>query len=180
MTARHRSSPNGTGAALLWRRLFDAAADAEVDAALRAVFAELDQQVCARGVGCRNSGRCCRFDQFGHRLYVTGLEIAWTLTQLGMTPWHEDAPGVGADIRPTRIDPAGACVFQVDNRCTVHTVRPLGCRIFFCQEGTDDWQHELSERFLADLRELHDTHNLPYRYLEWRAGLAEALRVDAG
>ena len=52
--------------------------------------------------------------------------------------------------------------------------RPLGCRVFFCQQGTEDWQHELYERFLARLKALHEQYDVAYRYLEWRAALAEA------
>jgi hypothetical protein len=50
----------------------------------------------------------------------------------------------------------------------------MGCRVFFCQEGTQGWQQELYEQFLAELRRMHEDRGLPYRYMEWRAGLREA------
>ena len=166
----------GSDEPALWRGWFAAAGAPTVDAALRAVFGRLDQQVRRRGLTCQLSGRCCRFDQFGHRLYVTGLELAWVLTQIGKASGDDRPAGAGVDAGswPTLVDPTGPCVFQVGNRCGVHAVRPLGCRVFFCQADTDRWQHELYERSLADLRRLHGEHDLPYRYMEWRHGLARA------
>jgi Fe-S-cluster containining protein len=67
-----------------------------------------------------------------------------------------------------------SCVYQIDKLCSIHTIRPMGCRVFFCQEGTSEWQHELYESFLTRLRTLHDELKIPYRYMEWRAGLRDA------
>jgi Fe-S-cluster containining protein len=144
----------------LWRAWRDAAATELIDRAIAGLYAELDAEVARRGPTCWLSGKCCHFDAYGHRLYVTGLEIAWVLTKTAPRPAIE-----------------GGCMFQQNKLCTVHAVRPLGCRIFFCQEGTQAWQNELYEAFLARLRTLHETHALPYRYMEWRAGLAAALAV---
>ena len=62
-------------------------------------------------------------------------------------------------------------MFQAGGLCTVHAIRPMGCRVFFCQQGTEDWQRDLYEKYLNDLRALHDAHGVPYRYLEWRSAL---------
>jgi hypothetical protein len=51
----------------------------------------------------------------------------------------------------------------------------MGCRIFFCQRGTEAWQHALYEEFLGGLRQLHERQSLPYQYMEWRMGLREAI-----
>ncbi len=143
--------------AALWPAWFDAAASPPIDRAIAALYAELDAQVASRGPTCWLSGKCCHFDAYGHRLYVTGLEIAWVLTKT--------AP---------RTPVEGGCMFQRDKLCSIHTLRPLGCRIFFCQAGTQQWQQELYETFLARLRALHEERALPYRYMEWRDGLAQA------
>ena len=310
--------------AQLWAAWFDAAARAEIDHTIRRLYHELDGEVAARGPTCWQSGKCCHFDAYGHRLYVTGLEIAWVVDRLSPqvvpTPLtvsssrqreHEqprgdnprqtadehapkavdtppnagqtnalplapdrtgfmqnqgdeaaavsagarahhrlspqvvptpltvsysrqrepeqprgdnprqatdehapkavdtppnagqtnvlplapdrtglgERPGEEAITRDVRMHPLpislptgegaeattpGGCPFQRDKLCTVHTIRPLGCRIFFCQAGTQDWQHDLCERYLARFRTLHDAYALPYRYLEWRTGLAAA------
>lgn len=146
-----------------WRSWFAAVADPPVDHAIADLYNRLDQQVRQRGPTCWTSGKCCNFNQYGHRLYVTGLEIAWVLGRVSQ-------PG-----RP--IDLAGPCTYQADKLCSIHASRPLGCRIYFCQQGTQEWQQDLYERFQTELRKLHEDFGLPYRYLEWRAGLAEALAV---
>jgi Fe-S-cluster containining protein len=149
----------------LWPTLFAAAQRGDIDAAITNLYDRLDGEVRRHGAQCFLSGRCCNFDQYGHRMYVTALETAWVLTH-NMLPGA--LPGAGA------IDLQGPCAYQIDGMCSIHATRPLGCRIFFCQEGTDDWQHELYERFLGALRDLHTAHSLPYRYIEWRAAMADA------
>lgn len=59
----------------------------------------------------------------------------------------------------------------------MHLIRPLGCRVYFCEQGTEGWQQDTTERFLDRLKQLHAEHDLPYAYMEWRHGLAEAQSV---
>jgi Fe-S-cluster containining protein len=66
----------------------------------------------------------------------------------------------------------GGCPFQVEGLCSVHAIRPFGCRVFFCDATSDDWQHGQYERFHADLKRLHAQLGVPYQYLEWRQALA--------
>ncbi|MFA9479163.1 hypothetical protein ACERK3_12800 [Phycisphaerales bacterium AB-hyl4] len=154
-----------------WQTWHDAAARRDIDRALRDLYARLDADIASRGPTCWTSGRCCNFDAFGHRLYVTGLEIAW-FRQHAPSPNTRTPPASPLSLPQLQL-PA-ACRYQVDGKCSTHAVRPLGCRIFFCQTGTEHWQHELYEQYLNDLRELHDREALPYAYMEWRAGLIEA------
>ncbi|MCX5661188.1 MAG: hypothetical protein NTW19_15995 [Planctomycetota bacterium] len=148
-----------------WPDWFAAAARPEVDALIRGLYARLDAEVEKRGPVCWASGRCCNFDAFGHRLYVTCLETAWVLKNL-----PADAPPP-----PRATDPVEpTCSFQRDGLCGAHLVRPMGCRIFFCHRATDDGQHALYEAFLAELRAAHDRLGIPYVYMEWRASLREA------
>ena len=163
-----------------WAAWHDAAADPAVDAALRGLYAELDAAVAARGPTCWTSGKCCDFGSYGHRLYVTALEIAWFLGQadVNATTQAGGTSTVGTlTLRLPQLsskDGDDVCPYQVDKLCTTHTIRPLGCRVFFCQRGTEDWQQDLYESFLDRLRVLHDDHGIAYRYLDWMAGLREA------
>jgi Fe-S-cluster containining protein len=61
----------------------------------------------------------------------------------------------------------GGCPFQVRNLCGVHEIKPLGCRLYFCDRSAQEWQQELSERLLRDIRAIHDRHKIAYRYGEW-------------
>lgn len=165
----------------LWASWRDASVRPGVDRGLRALYAELDAAIAAKGPTCWSSGKCCKFDEFGHRLYVTGLEIAWFLGQVVRgTPEEEAPPGDANGLRLPQFAelstplPGGACPYQIDGLCSTHTVRPLGCRIFFCQQGTEAWQQDLYEAFLKRLQALHDEHGLAYRYMDWIAGLSQA------
>lgn len=163
-----------------WTTWRDAAARPEIDVALRTLYAELDDAITQRGPTCWSSGKCCKFDDFGHRLYVTGLEIAWFLGQCGTRDAERgtDDPPVGIRL-PQLAEHPGACPYQIDGLCSTHTVRPLGCRIFFCQRGTEAWQQDLYETYLDRLRRFHEAQQLEYRYMDWIAGLDEATRALA-
>jgi len=157
--------------ATTWQTWRDAARRPQIDTAIRKLWQEIDAAIAQRKPVCNTSGRCCRFDEFGHRLYVTGLEIAWVLEQHS----RQDSPDASCNgLALPQFEQRGACRFQVDGLCSIHTIRPMGCRIFFCEAGTERWQQQLYETQLQRLRNLHDAHALPYVYMEWRAGLCEA------
>ncbi len=144
-----------------------AARDPVIAGEMDSLFARVGTAITARAPACWASGRCCNFDAFGHRLYVTGLEAAYTVASL--------RPGEHPPLSPLTLADAlarGVCPFQVANLCGVHTIKPLACRVFFCDRAAQTWQGELLESLITDLRTLHDRHDIPYRYAEWR-GLLE-------
>ena len=149
-----------------WSQWLDAAGQPPVADALRRLFADLDADVQSRKPTCWLSGRCCKFDSYGHRLYVTGLEIAWLISQL------DDR--ARSRLRGAELPGGDGCPFQVEKLCSVHALRPLGCRIYFCDANAQQWQNEVYEVFLDRLRRLHEEYGLEYRYIEWRQALSEA------
>jgi len=134
-----------------------ASAREDVRAAITQIYRDLQTQIDARRPLCQLSGRCCRFEEFGHRLYVTTLELATFLHELNQSP-DPDWTGQG-------------CAFQKNKLCSVHQIRPFGCRLFFCDSTSTDWQHEQYQLFHTRLRQLHDELAVPYFYLEWRQAL---------
>lgn len=127
-------------------------------AAVAALYAAIQAEIDARKPVCVISGRCCHFEKYGHRLYVTTIELAAFMAQLPTKPM-ENWTGQG-------------CPFQAGKLCGVHAIRPMGCRLFFCDPTSTDWQQTLYERFHADLKKLHTRFAVPYFYCEWRAALA--------
>ncbi|CAN5801517.1 hypothetical protein BH11PLA1_BH11PLA1_13670 [soil metagenome] len=136
--------------------------------ALEAIYALIADAIEARGPACWASGRCCNFEAHGHRLYVTGLEAAYTVARL--------APGAPANgLSRATLGEAlarGGCPFQSVNLCGVHGIKPLGCRVYFCDRSAQQWQQDLSERTLGMVRALHERAGIAYRYGEWRGMLA--------
>ena len=150
----------------------DAARREDVRASVQQIYADLRGEIDRRAPLCVVSGKCCRFEDYGHRLYVTTMELATFVNGLRRvgTAHHESRP-VG-NAHPTEWDGTG-CPFQQNKLCSVHAIRPFGCRIFFCDPTATDWQNAQYERFHSTLKRLHETLNVPYFYVEWR----HALRV---
>ena len=155
-----------------WRR---AAAHADAERFFIAERARIAEVVRARRPICLASGACCRFEEYGHRMYLSGLEAAFVISRI-------DAARAARATNPLRIldvDDArsrGDCPYLVRGLCGEHEERPLGCRIFFCDKGADgrsaDWQSELYEDTHRATIALHERLGVPYRYLEWREALA--------
>ena len=72
---------------LPWAAWRAAASNPQISGALGDLYGRLDADVAHRGPTCWVSGRCCRFDEYDHRLYVTGLEVAWVVTRLASHKW---------------------------------------------------------------------------------------------
>jgi Fe-S-cluster containining protein len=155
-----------------WR---EAIAQPRVRAAIEAVYADLAREVDVHKPRCDASGRCCHFERWGHRLYVTGLEAAYTLAHA--QPRAQGPPTSGKTFRLPQLGDVeaararGDCPFLDGTTCTAHAARPLGCRVYYCDAASTAWQHDASERLLARLRTLHDEAGVPYHYGEWRATL---------
>lgn len=128
---------------------------AEAIEAVRSIYIAFESERAVRRPKCDRSGRCCHFETFGHRLFVTTIEAA--AFRPAVDP-RADFDGTG-------------CPYQIDGLCAAHDVRPFGCRAYFCDPTSEAWQQTLYERFHAELRELHDRFGVAYAYVEWRQAL---------
>ncbi len=128
--------------------------------------AQVDARVTRERPLCLASGGCCNFEAHGHLLYVSGLEAAFTVLRLSALHGIE----VSADqLQASR--ERGDCPYLQGLFCGAHHERPLGCRIYFCDERAVHWQSELYESTHQGVQRLHERLGLPYRYMEWRAAL---------
>src|SRR5216683_6359663 len=105
------------------------------------IYQEVDRAVTAAGPICVASGKCCRFKEYGHTLYLSNLEADVLLSD---APPYE--PPVSADF----------CPFQKENLCTAREPRPLSCRIFFCDPAYQETAHRLTEESVKRLKALAD------------------------
>lgn len=176
-----------------YRAAVVAAADrVEVLSAVDEIYDALAQQIAERRPICHTSGRCCRFEEFGHVLFVTTAEMAAFVARLP-NPGHPTPEGPlarpGGVPLPVLAAPgsgqpnpgvAAACPHQAEGLCTVHAIRPFGCRVFFCDETSTDWQRRQYEVLHARLKAVHERLGVPYLYLEWRQALAAMAGRSAG
>jgi hypothetical protein len=131
---------------------------------LHAIYAELHEAVAALGPVCELSGRCCRFTEMGHTLFVSAPEAALLLA--------DAPPAVRA------LDDGATCPWQdIQGRCTAREARPLGCRVYFCDPSYEPHAAELSERYLGRLKRLAEAHGLPWHYAPLHHHLRSALEA---
>lgn len=118
---------------------------------LLALYAELDADVAALAPVCSLSGRCCRFEEYGHTLFLSAPEAALLLA---------DAP---APSRP--LDDGKSCPWQdLQGRCSARGARPLGCRVYFCDPTYEPEAPRLTEEYLGRLKRLVEAMDLPWNY----------------
>jgi hypothetical protein len=113
------------------------------------LYQEVDRAVAAAGPVCVASGRCCRFQEHGHVLFLSNLEADVLLAN---APPYE--PPVSPDF----------CPFQKDKLCTAREPRPLGCRIYYCDPSYQGTGNCLSEDYLRRLKELAEQYGVAWRY----------------
>ena len=113
------------------------------------LYADTDRAVAEAGPVCVASGRCCRFKEYGHTLFLSNLEAE---VLLAAAPAYE---------RPVSSD---FCPFQKDNLCTAREPRPLGCRVYYCDPSYQDTAGLITEKYLRRLKDLAEAEGIPWRY----------------
>lgn len=115
---------------------------------LKAIYSDLEGEhrpVCVR------TGRCCRFGEFGHQLWMTRLEVEYLLERAGLPEGGDE----------------GVCPFLKGGECAVRDRRMLGCRIYFCDASYTSVMTQLYEKYHRRIREAHRRHGVPYAYSEY-------------
>ena len=123
--------------------------DAGVRRQVLEVYDAVDAAVRAAGPKCDASGRCCRFVEYGHTLFLSHFEAELLL---------ESAPAYEQPVGRDR------CPFQVHNLCTARDNRPLGCRIYFCDPTYEATGSQITEDALARLKRIADAADTGWRY----------------
>jgi hypothetical protein len=116
--------------------------------------------VAAAAPRCDASGRCCRFAEYGHTLFISQLEADVLL---------DAAPPFAGPV--TR----DGCPFQVGNLCTAREPRPLGCRVYFCDPSYAGVGERVTETYLRRLKDLADELGVGWRYAPLHVFLQEHL-----
>lgn len=127
-----------------------------IRAALRDLYARVDAEVKARpSFRCGLSGRCCRFREAGHELYLTRLEFEEMVAKGG-----RPEPGDGS-----------VCPWLRNGLCSNRDGRALACRTYFCSDEAG--AAEVTERYHREIRGYHDEAGVAYEYAPLRRHLEE-------
>jgi hypothetical protein len=113
------------------------------------LYKEVDREVAAAGPVCQASGRCCRFKEYGHVLFLSNLEAEVLLAS---------APEYQQPVSPE------FCPFQKDLLCTAREPRPLGCRVYYCDPSYQERAGQITEKYLARLKSLAIECGVSWRY----------------
>lgn len=118
---------------------------------LSSIYRETDAAVAVLGPACALSGRCCRFHEADHALFVSAPEAALLLA---------DAPP------PSRpLDDGATCPWQsAAGLCTAREARPVGCRVYYCDAAYLPHAPAIAEAAIARLREMVDDLGLDWGY----------------
>jgi hypothetical protein len=128
------------------------------------VYAWVDAAIAAAAPRCEASGRCCRFREYGHTLFLSHFEAELLL---------ETAPPYSTPVS------AEGCPFQVDGLCTARAERPLGCRIYFCDPAFADRMIEITEESIARLKRIAERHVAGWHYAPLHHFLNSSQRTAA-
>jgi len=113
------------------------------------MYEEVDREVAAAGPVCIASGRCCRFKEYGHVLYLSSMEADVLLAN---APAYE---------QPVSTE---FCPFQKDKLCTARDPRPLGCRVYYCDPAYQETCNQITEKYLQRLKQLSLELNVEWQY----------------
>ncbi len=116
---------------------------------LLAIYDDLAADIAQAAPVCELSGRCCRFKEYGHTLFISRPEADLLLEQ-GLPEGAE-------------VDESG-CPFQIKGLCTARERRPLGCRVYFCDPKYSGTGEALSETYIKRLKQLHADAGVPWDY----------------
>jgi hypothetical protein len=127
--------------------------------AVAEVYDWIDSQAGQELTQCDVCGKCCDFEGYDHRLFVTSPELIYFAVKLA----------------PDKIKPMTTrrCPYNIDGKCTAYPYRFGSCRIFFCK-ADKDFQSKLAEEVLEKFKSICKEFNLPYHYTDLRAALNNA------
>ena len=134
---------------------------------LARLYAELDAEIARLAPLCEISGRCCRFAEFDHALYLSTVEFAVLVAD---APRGEEG-----------VDGIERCPWQDDRgRCRAREARPLGCRVYFCDPSYQSAMLDISESYIQKLKSLITDAGEAWRYASLAAQLSAYGGVSAG
>jgi len=155
-------------AALNWIK--DNGDDHQCLTVVQEIYQDIDRHIKAAAAHCENCGRCCNFEIFGHRLYVTTLEMLYFFQGI-------KGPAADSPFKNMKLSAGGRCPFQQGGGCSMRCFRPASCRIFYCRDLDVNFQNELTEQALQRLRRLHERYGAIYCYADLFAWLEGVIKL---
>lgn len=129
---------------------------------LEQIYNKLDIELSKINPGCDGCGTCCHFDEYGHELYVSNIEVEYILENVDVPPFDPDQK---------------TCPFFVEKKCTIREHRTLGCRVFFCNPDYKEQSYEIYNKYYKMIKDIAIKKQTEWSYLPMVKSLANQLPV---
>ncbi len=117
---------------------------------LNDLYARMHAEIESLAPVCQISGRCCRFKEYDHTLFLSAPEADLLMSE-GLPP-------------SATID-EDSCPFQINGLCTAREKRPLGCRVYFCDPTYENLAGPIiAEKYTAEMKQMHTLHGIGWEY----------------
>lgn len=113
------------------------------------IYMELDEVLSRLAPECKTCGLCCHFENYGHVLFASSLEVKYLSRNSG----HPKEPITKE-----------TCPYLVNNLCTAREYRTLGCRVFYCQKDWQETSQDLYHAYYHRIKKLAMKYGLKWRY----------------
>ncbi len=118
-------------------------------AELEKVYRKAEEEISSLGLSCRTCGKCCHFQGAGHELFATQLEVYYVIDGAG---------------RPTRSVDDNVCPYLDGDTCSAREHRTLGCRVFFCENGSKKSFEPIYEKYKKEIDDINKAYDLTTNY----------------
>ena len=128
--------------------------------ALKQIYDELAQEISTleRKPKCYDCGACCNFNYFDHTPFITELELQNIKAGLSAKPEMSKVLSIQKD--------ENLCPFFIRQSCKAHELRPLSCRVYFCNISYEKHQAGvIYEKYHRKIKQLHEKYGTEYKYM---------------
>ena len=113
------------------------------------IYHKLDSELKGINPGCDACGTCCHFDNYGHELYASTIEIDYILRNVNVPHFDPNQK---------------TCPFLVENKCTIRKFRTLGCRVFFCNPDYKETSQEIYNKYYKMIKDIAIRNQTKWQY----------------
>lgn len=118
--------------------------------ALNSLYKELQEELVPLPAKCYGCGKCCNFKENGMQLFVQKLERDLIMEETGVEPF---------------LQKLGNCNFQENGLCTIHSIRPLGCRTYFSEAPNSVAHQDLYEKVHKKIKSIGTQNQIEYEFV---------------
>jgi Fe-S-cluster containining protein len=117
---------------------------------LNVLYEALQEELVVLPAKCYGCGKCCNFKENGMQLFAQKLEKDLIVEETGVEPFLVEK---------------GHCNFQENGLCTIHPIRPLGCRTYFSEAPNSVAHQDLYEKYHRKIKNIGNENQIDYQFV---------------